>query len=170
MKKIIIALAMLALPGTLLLAQKQAETGNTTFYRAIGSDLPELRAVDGKMKTYTNQSFQDRHYFFLIMFNPTCGHCIKMTKLIGEHAALFKDNHVLFLAGAQMMPYFQDFYKETEVFKHPEFVVAVDSAQAIEKLYSYRTLPQINIYDKDRKLVKTYNGDVPLDSLKRYLQ
>jgi thiol-disulfide isomerase/thioredoxin len=169
MKKVIIALVMLALPATLLLAQKQAEPDNQTFYRAIGSDLPELRVVDGKMKEYTNRSFKDARHFFLIMFNPTCGHCIKMTKEIGAHAALFKDNHVLFLAGAQMMPYFQDFYKETEVFKHPEFVVAVDSAQTIEKLYSYRTLPQINVYDKDRKLVKTYNGDVPLDSLKQYL-
>lgn len=164
------ALFILALPGTLLMAQKQGQTDNATLYRAIGSELPELRAVDGKMKEYTNESFKDQHHFFLIMFNPTCGHCIKMTKLIGEHAALFKKNHVLFLAGAQMMPYFQDFYKETDVFRHPEFVVAVDSAQTIEKLYSYHTLPQINIYDKNRTLVKTYNGDVSLDSLKPYMR
>lgn len=170
MKNIIIAFIMLIIPGSLLLAQNQVTTDNATRYRAVGSDLPDLRVVDGKMHEYTDASFKDNHHFFLVLFNPTCGHCIKMTKLIGEHAELFKNNHVLFLAGPQMMPYFPDFYKETEVFKHPEFVVAVDSAQAIEKIYGYNTLPQINIYDKNRKLVKTYNGDVALDSLKQYLR
>ena len=40
----------------------------------------------------------------------------------------------------------------------------------VERLTWYQMLPQINIYDGDRKLLKIYTGDTPFDSLKKYIQ
>jgi hypothetical protein len=49
--------------------------------------------------------------------------------------------------------------------------VAVDSANLIDKLFTYKALPQINIYDgTQHRLIKTFEGFVPLDSLKPYIQ
>lgn len=169
-KKILPAIALMALCGQQALAQQQQPT-KTGFekYQEIGGELPELKIVTGKYKTYTNKDFKSKNHFILVMFNPTCGHCIKMTKLISTNAGLFKDTKVAFMAPASMISYLNDFYTETQVFQHPEFVVGVDSAYAVDKLYTYGTLPQINIYDKNAKLVKTFKGDTPLDSLKHYL-
>ncbi|HET8572757.1 MAG TPA: hypothetical protein VFL76_02690 [Edaphocola sp.] len=169
-KKILPAIALVALFVQPIRAQQQQQT-KTGFekYQEPGGTLPELKIVTGKYKTLTNKDFKSKHHFFLVMFNPTCRHCINMTKLICANAQLFKDTKVAFMAPASMMSYLSDFYTETQVFKHPEFAVGVDSAYAVDKLYTFGTLPQINIYDNDAKLVKTFKGDTPLDSLKHYL-
>ena len=165
MKKLLLAFFLITSSFSLLTAQNKNMTGG---YKDIGSGLPHIKAVDGKLKTYTAADFSNQHNFFVVMFNPTCGHCIKMTKLIGANSAIFKNNHFLFLANSQMLPYFPEFQKETDIYKHPEMIVAVDSAYFIEKAYSYIVLPQINIYDANRKLIKTFTGETSLDSLRVY--
>ena len=48
--------------------------------------------------------------------------------------------------------------------------MGLDSANFINSVFLYKTLPQINIYSPERKLLKIFNGDVAIDSLKRYIQ
>lgn len=168
MKKICLLALGLIVSGATLRAQT-TDAPKVIEYREIGAPLPELRVIDTKNKEYTAESFKNNNHFFLFMFNPTCGHCIDMAKLVSTNLSVFSQNHILFLAGAQMMSYLDFFYKETELEKYPAIKVGVDSAKAVDKMYSYNTLPQINIYDKDRKLVKIFYGDTPLDSLKKYV-
>ena len=165
MRKLLFISVFMLSSFSLLTAQKKQNFG---AYIEIGSELPTIKAVDGKLKTYTAADFSNEHNFFVIMFNPTCGHCISVTRMIGENSAVFKNNHMLFLASSPMLPYFPDFLEETNMYKHPEMIVAVDSAYFIEKAYSYIVLPQINIYDANRKLIKTFTGETSLDSLRVY--
>jgi len=148
---------------------RQAKDPLLENYQAIGSPLPDLKIVDTLNNVYTEKDFRSRHNFFLFMFNPTCGHCIQMAKLVGDHYSLFQDVKIAFMAGPQMLPYIHSFYQATHIEKYPDIIVGVDSAYAIEKVYNYQTLPQINIYDKKRQLIKVFHGDTPLDSLKRYI-
>lgn len=169
MKKFLLVLLLVTSSLPLLIAQNKVPTPKTSGeYIDIGASLPRIKAVDGKLKVYTAADFMNHHNFFVFLFNPTCGHCINMTKMIGKNSEVFKNNHILFLANSQMLPYFPEFLKETDIYKHPEFVVAVDSSNFIDVAYSYHVLPQINVYDKSRKLIKTFTGDTPLDSLKVY--
>lgn len=137
-------------------------------YQAMGASLPTLRLVDTLNKVYTEKDFESKHNFFLFMFNPTCGHCIQMAKLVGDNKDKFKDIKIAFMAGPQMTPYLSSFYQASNIAVAPEIKVGVDSAYAIEKIYNYLSLPQLNIYDKNRKLIKVYHSDVPLDSLMKY--
>lgn len=169
-KKAIAVLLLLGLSFTLLQAQqKKKQITGFEKYQKPGGELVPLKIVTGKLETYTNKELETKHHFLLIMFNPTCRHCIKMTELICKHSELFRNTKVAFMAPATMMEYLADYEKETGVYKYPEFIVGVDSAYAVDKLYTYGTLPQINIYDQHQKLVKTFKGDTPLDSLKHYL-
>lgn len=137
-------------------------------YKTMGAGLPNLKIVDTLKNVYTEKDFEGKHNFFLFMFNPTCGHCIQMAKLMGDNHKAFKNIKIAFMAGPQMLPYLNSFYQATNIAKYPEIKVGVDSAYAIEKIYSYQMLPQLNIYDKDRKLIKIYYSDIPLDSLMKY--
>ena len=148
---------------------KDASTDLKEDYQKLGSSLPTLRIVDTNNVSFTEKTFQDKHNFLLFMFNPTCGHCINMAKLIvGNHDA-FKNNKIAFMASPQMTSVIGSFYQATGIGKYPEIKVGVDSAYAIEKIYNYQTLPQLNIYDSKRKLIKVFHGDITLDSLKPYL-
>ncbi|WP_118972550.1 TlpA family protein disulfide reductase [Taibaiella koreensis] len=164
MKKIFFAAAVLMTTGFFARGQEA-----NAQYRSKGAALPALKVIDTTGKIYTGEAFKGNNHFFVFLFNPTCGHCIEMAKLMGKNITTFKKNDVLFMAGAAMGPYMGSFYQASGIGSHPEIKVGVDSAGAVDKLYSYSTLPQINIYDKDRKLVKTFNGDTPLDSLKKYV-
>lgn len=167
MKRFLGSVVVLLLSLNLVSAQNKEIPGG---FRELGSKMPPLKVVTVKHKTYTDRDFKDNQNFFVMLFNPTCDHCLKMTKLIGTNSQLFKNHHVLFLASPQMIPYLYTFEKETEIYKHPEMIVGVDSSNFIDRVYEYKSLPQMNIYNKERKLIKVYSGETPLDSLKLYLK
>src|SRR5690606_13280917 len=111
MKKIFAPLMVFLVAFACLHAQ-QAKSGAVS-YRDPGAVLPPLRVIDTFGNEYDGKAFPQGRPFFLVMFNPTCGHCIDMGKLVGDSIARFRNNPVLFLAGAQMMPYLNSFYNAT---------------------------------------------------------
>jgi len=168
MKKIFFATVLLFASFAVLQAQKTEEP--KLSYREEGSILPPMRVIDTLRREFKNDYFtNNQNHFFLFMFNPTCGHCIEMAIMMRNHVETFKNNKILFLAGPQMMPYLNSFYEATNIGKTPQIVVGIDSAKTIDKLYAYQSLPQINIYDKQQRLVKSFYGFTSLDSLKMYL-
>lgn len=167
MKKIFLSAAVIVALCSIVFAQEKTDPV-LDDYKIAGSPLPAMRMVDSTRKVYNERSFDSKHNLFLFLFNPTCGHCINMAKLIGENAKEFKKNEIVFMAGPQMMSYLGSFYQATKIGNHPEIKVGIDSAYVIEKIYTYQSLPQLNIYDKGRKLIKTFQGDIPLDTLKAY--
>lgn len=151
-----------------LVTGAQNNTKNKDVYRENGAELPAMRVIDTAYQVYSEEKFRNGHYFFLFLFNPTCGHCIDMAKMVNDSIHYFQNNNILFLAGAQMMPYLESFYQATGLGKYPQITVGIDSAQTIELLYAYKTLPQINVYNENGRLENTFYGDTPLDSLKQY--
>jgi thiol-disulfide isomerase/thioredoxin len=179
MKKILLSSFVAIAVCSIVFAQdkkhaKQATVDPSTDlkedYQKIGSSLPTLRIVDTNNVSFTGKTFQSKHNFFLFMFNPTCGHCINMAKLIVGNYSAFKNNKIAFMASPQMTSVIGSFYQATGIGKYPEIKVGVDSAYAIEKIYNYQTLPQLNIYNNQHKLIKVFHGDITLDSLKQYLK
>ena len=74
------------------------------------------------------------------------------------------------MANPGMKQYLPDFINRQHLYEYPAFQIGIDSSDFINKIYLFQMLPQINIYDHDRKLIKTYNGEVPIDSLKQYIE
>lgn len=168
MKKIFLSVCAAILVITVVMAQEKKEEIKLS-YREVGSILPSLRVIDTLKHEYSEADFSNKHHFFVFLFNPTCGHCIKMAKLVNDNKDMFRKNNVLFMAGPAMMPYLPSFYQASGLDIKGDIKVGIDSASAVDRLYQYRMLPQINIYDKDRRLIKVYYGDVALDSLKKYI-
>jgi hypothetical protein len=53
---------------------------------------------------------------------------------------------------------------------YPFIKAGLDSSGFINNVFLYQTLPQINIYNAERRLLKTYAGEVPMDTLKKYIE
>jgi hypothetical protein len=47
--------------------------------------------------------------------------------------------------------------------------VGIDSSGLVNQTFLYKLLPQVNVYNKERKLEKVFFSDVPIDSLKSYI-
>lgn len=140
-------------------------------YKEIGAPMPPIRMVTADKKVITEADVANDANLFIMLFNPTCGHCQEETGLIGRNIELFKKSKVLLLASPNMNELLGFFESTTDASKYqPVMQVGLDSADFITKTFRYEALPQINIYDKNRKLIKVLNGDAPLDSFKEYIE
>lgn len=118
----------------------------------------------------TEKDFDNQHNLFVMLFNPNCSHCEDVTLLLGQHIKLFKKSNIVLLAAPSMKLNLGDFVSILHTGRFPGMYVGLDSAGFIKNTLLYKQLPQINIYDKHRKLIKTFSGEVTIDSLQAYIQ
>ncbi len=157
-------------------------------YKVVGAPMPKIRLVTldtfkiddspkGRKKKqvhttvtqeYTENDFKNKKALFVMMFNPTCGHCEEQTDNIEKNISKFGKSKFILMANPVMKSYLPDFIKNHKVKDYPSMYIGIDSSEFITKTFMYSALPQITIYDKDRKLVKIYNGEISIDSLLQY--
>ena len=124
----------------------------------------------GVTKMITVHDVDNGANLFVMIFNPTCAHCEDETVMLEKNIALFKRSKILLMAAPGMMPYLGDFVKRLGVDEYPQMSAGVDSSGFVNNIFLYQTLPQINIYNADRKLLKIWSGEVSIDSLRQHIQ
>lgn len=145
------------------------QTKDTIDYSAIGAPLPYLKVYDKHGRYIYNKDLENDAHLVLMLFNPTCDHCEDQARMFKDNIFLFKKTKLLLIAGDAMMPYMEYFTATTRTEDYPSIRMGVDSSGYIEKTYKQIALPQINIYDKDRKLERIFYGVTPIDTLKQYI-
>ena len=126
-------------------------------------------AIDTTMRKLTDKDFDNKGNLIVMMFNPTCGHCEDQTDQFEKNISLFSNTRLVMLSNLTMKTYMPDFIKNHHVKDYPAISIGMDNADFIKETFLYSALPQINVYSKDRKLIKIYNGEVKIDSLKQYI-
>ncbi len=144
-------------------------------YKEIGAPMPPIKMTiftgkGGQKSILTDKDITNNANLFVLMFNPTCGHCQEETHLLEKNIFLFKQSHIILMAAPAVEEYMEFFENATKVSEYPSIKVGVDNSGFIDKTFNYTGLPQINIYDKNRKLIKMFNSDTPIDSLKPFIQ
>ncbi len=139
-------------------------------FHNLGSPMPRIRLVAAKGVIFTDSMLKNDANIFVMMFHPTCEHCEDMTRVLEANIALFKSSHIVLMAAPMMGPYMDFFEKNTRHAQYPKLMVGLDSAGFVDRTFNYVALPQINIYDKERKLIKTFSGLGAIDSLRPYIQ
>jgi hypothetical protein len=152
-------------------------------YTQIGSPMPPLRYIvyhdtggaagvnAGVSKpVLTNDDLANKANLFVMMFNPNCSHCQDETVRLGQNSALFKKSKLVLVAAPNMQSYIRDFIKYTHFEQYPFMYLGIDSSDFTKKAFLYKALPQINIYNKHRELIKIFSGEVAIDSLEEYIQ
>lgn len=143
---------------------------STIDYKVPGAPLPSLKLTTRTGEKFTEKDFKYDGHLFVMMFNPTCDHCQAMTLDFEKNIDLFKKTKILMVAAPSMMDYLEFYNNVTRYSKYEPITVAVDSAGFIDKTFTYSSLPQINVYDKDRKLVKIFSGETAIEALKPYIE
>ncbi len=125
---------------------------------------------DTGKKAVTNADVNNGANLLVMTFNPLCSHCEDETMLFEKNIAYFNRSKLLLLSTTHMREYLPGFIKAFHTAEYPSIIVGSDSSNFSDKVFLFQALPQINIYNADRKLIKTFTGDVEIDSLKEYIQ
>jgi hypothetical protein len=152
-------------------ASKSAVTGSTGEPRRRRKKK-DLEATSAHPSGYiTDKDLDNGANLFVMMFNPTCSHCQNATQMLGKNISLFSRSKIVLLAKREMQPFIGDFIKNNNTDSYyPTMYVGIDSSKFIDNVFLYQMLPQINIYNNERRLVKIFTGDVSIDSLQKYVQ
>lgn len=162
----------LTITGTAFLRPSPNEGETILDYKQTNAPLPKFNIINNESKNITKDVLESGGNLILMMFNPTCDHCEDETRAFIQNIFMFKKSKILLVAADVQTPNLSYFESNLKCSQYPSTItVAIDSAGLIRKLFTYAALPQINIYDgKSMRLLKTFEGFTPIDSLKKYIQ
>lgn len=138
-------------------------------YKSIGAPMPPIYFAMNDGSKIRNKDLGKKKNTLIMLFNPTCEHCQYQTNEFEKNLGMLKDVNFLLIAAPGMKEYLPTFESFTHVSKYPSLRMGLDSCGYIEHVFTYTALPQINIYDRDNKLMKVFTGEVALDSFKQYV-
>lgn len=150
--------------------QKTDVVVDTVNYKAIGAPMPALDIITKDNIRLTGKDFSKAGNLFVMIFGPECDHCQSLTLELEQNIAKFQKTDIVMICHPSLKEKLEFFNNITRHHKYSNIYVGIDSADFIPKTYPYGTLPYINVYDKDRKLVKTFTNEASFKDLEPYVE
>ena len=140
-------------------------------YSSGRSKKKKERLTDDRNKIYlTEKDVDNGANLFVMIFNPSCSHCEDETAIIQNSFSLFKKTQLVMVAKPASVLPLGDFYARRKLSDFKSIHIGTDSSGFISRTFVFGMLPQINVYNADRVLIKTFNGEIAIDSLKPYIE
>ncbi len=162
--------------ATLASAQERGKETVIVHHKNLGAPMPSFEIKTNEAKINTDRDFEAFDNLVLILFNPTCDHCINLGKEIAANPKVFKNTAVVYIAANGMDDYLKYFIDQTGLDKvlGKNIVMGVDQTPNaglgnsfsvfLAQLFEYQ-LPQVNIYNKERKMIFKRSGAIALDEI-----
>lgn len=122
-------------------------------------------------RIYTEKDFEYKGPLFVMLFNPSCSHCEDQAELLMQRIGEFSKVRIVMLTDTMNSLYLPNFITAYKIDQHKDVVtIGTDIGDYIKNAFLYQSLPQISVYNAERKLVRNYSGGVAIDSLVQYLR
>ena len=99
-----------------------------------------------------------------MLFSPDCDHCQHEAQEIVARKADFRNTHII-MATTYPIARMNEFAATYGLDKMENVVMAKDPFYVLLSFYSIRQFPYLALYDKKRKLIKTFEGSVGIDAV-----
>lgn len=149
-----------------LIACNKNEKNTTEQPKQEVNELPYLSFTDLKNGPSSTRSLPGKS--IIILFNTDCDHCQHEAEEINNNADYFKDYHLYFIAADSIhhIQAFGDKYglsnKQNMHFGRAEF-------NDVYMNFGSIPTPAIYIYSRERKFVKSFLGQTPVDEILKFL-
>lgn len=119
----------------------------------------------------TNTQLKPGKPVMMMIFHPLCEHCNYVIDSLKKYQPLFKNTQLVLVAEDRNKEYMKAFIDKAGIRDNVLFRnIGTEKGNLIYYLYTYEILPQVNFYDKNHKLVHSFTGKAPFDSLKMFIQ
>jgi thiol-disulfide isomerase/thioredoxin len=130
-----------------------------------GTPLKQFSFMNSDTTIFNTKDIPANKNVVLMLFNPTCEHCMEQTKLFLERKKEFENTFFLLITGDQMMEYAGDFKKGSGFIEQANWKMGFDVNKATDELFAYKALPQIMLYSVDKKLLTVFYKDTKLNDI-----
>lgn len=117
---------------------------------------------------YTKNDLPKRKKTMIMLFSPDCDHCKHETELIKKNISRFRGIQIVMVTP---MPFhkMREFYEHFELQQYKNITVGRDPKFFFSNYFKVHYLPFLAIYDKNYKLLKTFEGSTKWEDLVKYL-
>jgi hypothetical protein len=144
-----------------------------TFEKTLtlpGAALPRLLWLSADEKVYSDSNLRAHTPLILVLFNPTCGHCMEVAVAMKTRIQEMAGVEIVFLAGSNLLPELPQFIQQTRMTGMPNVYIGIDQSDVTKQLFEYNGIPQIMVYNQSHVLLKTYYKQMNLDEIIRLIQ
>jgi peroxiredoxin len=151
----------------LIVIQSCSSSGDKDSSTAAGqNDLPQMVVTkpDGSqlnMKELTGK-------IILILFQTDCDHCQREAVAIQENISAFKPYSVYFITTSSQQQ-IETFAKEYRLADYPNVHFCQTTSQSVLDNFGHIDAPSLYIFSSDRKLVKSFNGETPINEILKHI-
>jgi peroxiredoxin len=152
-----------------LLFATKLVTAQTNLYDTAllvkGTNLPIFNIISTDSSVTSTAQIPNEKNVVVVLFNPTCGHCQTVGKQINDSIALFTNTHFVFVAGLPTMFNLPEFIDYTKIKNANNIFLGADYSNITPKLFAYNGIPQIMVYDADKKLKQIFYKEIAMRDL-----
>ena len=156
---------LLLLPVALLWNCNQIKKAEQPTVQEI-NELPYLSYTTLKGEPQSTRTMPGGS--LLILFNTDCDHCQREAKEISEKTGAFKDYQLFFIA-ADSLDQIENFAKTYNLADKPNVHFGRAEFQDVFINFGSIPTPAIYLYSRERKFVKSFLGETPVEELIKYL-
>jgi thioredoxin-related protein len=126
--------------------------------------IPPLELEQLDHTTITKDNIKKNQPTIIMYFSPVCEHCKhQMDDMIKRMNDLKK--YQIILATYQPQEDMVVFDHDYQLAKYPNIKMGRDNKFVLPPFYSIRSLPYLALYDKKGNLIRTFEGNVKIDTL-----
>lgn len=104
----------------------------------------------------------------LIFFQPECDHCQRAARAISQNLAALAEKEIYFIT-SQSLEMSGKFAKEYKLDGNSNVHFSWASMEQVLNNFGPIAAPSVYIYSADHKLIKSFNGDVKIEDLLKYI-
>jgi thioredoxin-related protein len=147
--------------GFSLIANAQAP-GQEAPYKK-NPNLPPFELVQLDNSTLTPAQLKKQNTL-IMYFSPDCDHCIHQMEDMNKQMNDLKKLQILMVTN-QPMEQLAGFVKKYKLAEHSNIRTARDVKFQLPPFYRMQSLPYFALYDKDGKLITTFESNTKVDTL-----
>lgn len=137
---------------------------------AVNSLLPPFRYVTHQGKFITNKDIPANKPVIMVLFNPTCDHCMRAAQLLKENRNLFSNATIVLVTFVSNFAELEGFVLSQGLSMEKNFFICAAEEKAITSYFMPNyILPQVLVYNKQHRLKKIFYEIIQADSTHHYM-
>ena len=145
------------------LAAAQLDTARAPYLRFPTHPPIQLLLSDSATR-YTRTDLPKKKPLLLMLFSPDCSHCQHTAEEMVQYKDQLKDIHIV-MATLQTVGQMNAFARKYGLDQMPNVVLGKDIFYILPSYYNIRNMPYLAFYDKKGRLIRGFEGSMPLQRI-----